>query len=60
MIGIEHLLGAFDVAFDLRPVLPGHRQQPVEIVAHHRRLGRHGAHAAQLLKFGERFVARLF
>src|SRR5690242_1285272 len=32
MVGVEHLLRAFDVALDLRPVLPRHRQQPVEII----------------------------
>ena len=59
MVRVEHLFSALDVALDLGPVLPGHRQQPVEIVAHDRRLGRHRAHAAQLLQFGDRLVARL-
>ena len=30
---------AFDVAFDVGALVPGQRQQPVEIVADHRRLG---------------------
>src|SRR5215469_17834836 len=59
MVSVEHLFRALDVAFDLGPVLPRHRQQPVEIIPHHRRLGRHRAHAAKLLQFGERLVARL-
>ncbi len=36
----------------------GNRQQPIEIVAHDRRLGRHRRHLAQLLDFAERLVAR--
>ena len=58
MIGVEHLLGALDVALDLGPVVPRHRQQPVEVVAHDRRLGRHRAHAAQLFQLRHRLVAR--
>ena len=59
VIRVEHLLRAFDVAFDLGAVLPGHRQQPVEIVAHDRRLGRHRAHAPEFFQFGDRLVAGL-
>ena len=56
MVGVEHPLGALDVALDLGALLPGDRQQPVEVVAHHRRLGRHRAHAAQLLQLRHRLV----
>src|ERR1700691_2324933 len=60
MIVVEHAFGGEYVALHLGAVLPGNRQQPVEIVAHHRRLGRHRAHGAKLLHLAQRLVARLF
>ena len=58
MIGVEDRLGGGEILLDLRALLPRNRQQPVEIVAHHRRLGRHRRHLAQLLELGGRLVAR--
>src|ERR1700722_1675250 len=60
MIVVEHAFGGADVALHLGAVLPGNRQQPVEIVAHHLRLGRHRTHGAKFLHFAQRLVARLF
>src|SRR5579871_6155238 len=60
MVGVEHPLGALDIALDLGAVVPRHRQQPVEIVAHNRRFGRHRAHRAQLLQLRQGLVERLF
>ncbi len=50
VIGVEHFLSEIQVVLDLRLLAPRDRQQPVEVVAHHRRLGRHRAHLAQLLQ----------
>src|SRR3546814_11762726 len=50
MIGVQHLLGVVQVLLDLRALLPRNLKQPVEVVAHHRRLGRHRAHVAELLQ----------
>src|SRR5438309_10477143 len=44
MIRIEHLFCAFDISFDLGAILPGDREQPIEVVADGPRLGRHWAH----------------
>jgi hypothetical protein len=57
VVGVENLLGDLDVALDLGALLPRDRQQPVEIVAHDRRLGRHRAHGAQLLQLGHGLLA---
>src|SRR3546814_5622014 len=53
VVGVEHLLGELDVALDLRRLAPRNAQHPVEIVADHRRLGRHRAPGAQLLRSEE-------
>ena len=44
MIFVENLLGALDVANFLGALLPGHSQQPIEIVAGDSGFGRHGRH----------------
>ena len=59
MVVVEYLLGVLDVLLDAGALLPRDRQHPVEVVADHRGLGRHGAHGAQLLDLGERLLARL-
>ena len=59
MIGVENLLGVLQVLDDLGRLAPRNRQQPVEVVAHHRRLGRHRAHRPQLLHFGVGLLPRL-
>src|SRR3546814_14360523 len=50
MIGVQHLLGVVQVLLDLRALLPRNLKQPVEVVAHHRRLVRPPAHFAELLQ----------
>jgi hypothetical protein len=57
VVGLQHLVGVLDVLLDLGALLPGDRQHPVEIVAHHRGLGRHRAHSAQLLELGHGLLA---
>src|SRR3546814_16803598 len=57
VIGIENLLRVLDVALDLAALLPGNRQDPVEVVAHHRGFRRHRAHRAQLLQLPEGLLA---
>lgn len=49
MVLVEDRLGELDVLLDLARLLPRNAQHPVEIVPHHGRLGRHRAHAAELL-----------
>ena len=59
MILVEDLLRLVEVALDLALDAPRDRQQPVEIVAHDGRLGRHRAHLAELLQLAERLLAGL-
>ena len=47
---VEDPLGLDDVQLLLGLLAPGQRQHPVDVVAHHRRLGRHRRHHAQLLQ----------
>ena len=58
VVGVEHLLRLDDVVADLGALLPGDGEHPVEVVAHHRRLGAHRRHAAELLEFLQRLLAR--
>ena len=58
VIRVEGLLGLLEVLLDLRLLVPRDRQQPVEIVAHDRRLGGHRRHLAELLELVVRLVAR--
>ena len=57
MIFVQRLLGTRDVADFLRPLLPRHCQQPVQIIARDRRFRRHRRHRFQLLQFLDRLVA---
>src|SRR5262245_36621616 len=59
VIVVEDLLGEREVLLDLGLLVPGDREQPVEIVAHDRRLGRHRRHLAQLLELVGGLLARL-
>ena len=58
VIRVEGLLGLPEVLLDLRLLVPRDRQQPVEVVAHDRRLGGHRRHLAELLELMVRLVAR--
>ena len=42
MIEIEHVLGSLEILAHLGTLAPWNRQDPVEIIAHHRRFRRHG------------------
>ena len=59
MIFVQDFFGARDVADFLRPLLPRHGQQPVEIIARDRRFRRHGRHRFQLFQFLDRLVAHI-
>ena len=59
VVGIEHGFRLHDVVADDGLLLPGDGQDPVEVVAHHRRLGRHRAHGAQLLQLAQGLLPRL-
>ena len=56
---VKDLFGLGEIVLDLAGLAPRDRQQPVEVVAHHRRLGRHRRHLPQLLDLGQRLLARL-
>ncbi len=58
MIGVEHVLGEFEIVLDLARFLPRNGEQPVKIVADHRGLGRHGRHGLELLQLGLGLFAR--
>ena len=59
MVGVENVLGVLQVLDDLGRLAPRDRQQPFEVVAHHRRFGRHRAHGAELLQLAIGLLARL-
>ena len=48
---VEDALGLRHVKLVFGARAPGQSQHPVDVVAHHRRLGRHGRHQAQLSQF---------
>src|SRR3984957_3555542 len=58
MVLVQNLLRKSDVLLDFRFFAPGQREQPVEVVAHHRRFRRHRAHLPELLDFVLRLFAR--
>ena len=59
MVFIEHLLGCSEIGVDLALLAPRQRHHRVDVIAHHRRLGRHRRHELQLLEFRLDFLARL-
>ena len=54
MIGVEHFLRALQIAAHLGPLLPRHAEQPVDVVAHDGRFGRHRRHLLELVELGAR------
>ena len=52
------VLRGLEVLLDLGLLVPRNRQQPVEVVAHDRGLGRHRRHLPQLLELVRRLLAR--
>ena len=54
---VEHPLGRRDVVLDLGALLPRDLHQPVDVVAHDGRLGRHRRHELELRELGVRLVA---
>ena len=58
MVLLEDGFGLVEVDGLRLGLAPRDRQQPVEVVAHHRRFRRHGAHVAQLLDLGLRLGPR--
>ncbi len=60
MVLVEHFLGALEVAAFLGLLVPGDRDQPVEVVARHRRLGRHRRHRFEPLQLLDRLFLDLF
>ena len=59
VIGIENRLRSLEVPARAASLLPGKRQQPVEISANDGRLGRHRRHAHELREFVLRLLLRL-
>ena len=58
VVGVEDRLGLGQILLDARLDAPRDRQQPVEVVPHHGRLGRHRRHRLQLLDLGLGLFAR--
>ncbi len=56
VIGFQHFLGELQVADLLRLLLPRHRQQPFQVVARDRGLGRHRRHVLQPLQLRDRLL----
>src|SRR5690606_23163591 len=50
VVGVERVLRGLEVLAHLAALLPRHAQQPVEVVAHHRGLGRHRRHLLELVE----------
>ena len=63
VILVEHRLRGVDILLDLLLHAPRQRQQPIEIVAHHRRFRRHRRHLTELfhlrIGLGLRFLRQL-
>ena len=59
VVGLQHLLRGGDVQMHLAALLPRRLHQPVDVVAHHGRFGRHGRHELELGELGIGLVARL-
>ena len=59
VIFFQDALGLFDVELVLGVLVPRQRQEPVEVVAHHGRLGRHRRHHLELLDLALALLARL-
>jgi hypothetical protein len=59
VVFVEHALGMRQVVFDLGLLAPGQTHQGVDVVAHHRGLGRHGRHELELLELGIGLLAGL-
>src|SRR5262249_15053177 len=57
VVFVQHLLGAGDVLDDLGPLLPRHLDQPVDVVADHRRFSRHRGHHLQLVQLASGLLA---
>ncbi len=51
VIGFEDPFGPHEIEAVPGPLFPGKGDEPVEVVAHHRRLGGHGGHHLQLAQF---------
>src|SRR5690606_9149144 len=60
VIAIEDLFGLPQVDLRAGRLLPGDREQPIEIIADHGRFGRHGAHVLELLQLGLGLFPRFF
>jgi hypothetical protein len=57
VVVVEALLRECQILLDLGLLVPGNREQPVEITAHDGRLGRHRGHLPQLLELVLRLLA---
>ena len=58
VIRFQHFLRCFDVRAEFGALLPRRVEHPVNVAAHHRRLGRHGRHHLELVQLGGGFVPR--
>ena len=52
MVLVQHRLGIGQVVLDFGLFAPGQAREHFNVVAHHRRLGRHGRHELELLELG--------
>ncbi len=59
VIFVQHFLGEVDGARFLGTLLPRHGEQPVDVVAAHGGLGRHGWHGFELLQLLDRLVEHI-
>ena len=57
MVRVQRRLSERQIPLDLGALVPRDRQQPIEVIAHDRRLGRHGRHLLQLLELGLSLVS---
>ena len=60
MLEVENLLSFGNILLDLALDPPRDRQQPIEIVAHHRRFRRHRRHLLELFELSQRLVLGFF
>ena len=59
MVLVQYLFGQGQVVFDFSFFVPRQAYQRINIVAHHRSLGRHGRHELEFFQLAFGFFARL-
>src|SRR5690606_22772013 len=60
VVFLEHVLGVRQVLVHFRALLPRRLDEPVDVIAHYGRFGRHRRHQLQLVELRSRLLVRVF